>query len=921
MDENKYLIFLKERDKTAKIRSLQMRGKLYVVRFVDSPKEYTYALRDVEVLASRAVTDVALDHQVYHGDTPIAGVERVVDFGPKVRLISNRGVKKVYDAHAIRVERTGVSSASGERVIEYWSEIAKYASVSDRASRSDTFLQKQFDRLKPFISSRSVLAAYLNHAQVLVAPSNSLDTVFPFRFNLSQREALNNALRSQISIIEGPPGTGKTQTILNILANLVMHNKTVAVVSSNNAATQNVQDKLDAQGYGFLAAALGNATNRKRFFEDPPVADVADWDTEDDREGLSKELAELNLQITHLMETERERAKLQHELSAYQLEQEHFETFYQGNDVDETKVPSFRRPTPNRLLSFLKDLRSMSGNDNISFLRRLLQWFRYGFISSKRIAERADILFYIQRKYYKSKIEQMTRQIAQLDRRMSQESFASLLPRHHEISEQLFRQHLRDKYKNRPNSSYSPVNYKRQFQQFIQTYPIVLSTTHSLRNCIPDNFLFDYVIIDESSQVDLVTAALALSCGQNAIIVGDTKQLPQIVDMRIQPRISVPEQVIGTPYDYFQHNILSSMLSLYGDSLPRVMLREHYRCHPKIIDFCNQKYYGGQLIPFTTEQKGDKPLLIYRTAQGNHMSRSSHGSKGRFNQRELYVIENEVLAGHQKETRHYGDIGFATPYRKQVEKATSQLDGAIEKDTIHKYQGREKRVMILSTVLDGSSAGRRGLAFVNDPCMINVAVSRAQERLILVTDHAMFRDTGSEIGDLLRYMEYSTLDENIIDSEIVSVFDLLYRDYSEKLVGLSRRVKKRSKYDTENIMRALIQDILHEVGYNGLACAEQVFIRNLFRDLNKLTRVESCYVKNGSSVDFVVYRKLDKVPVLAIEVDGFTYHENNPEQLKRDHMKNNIFATYGLPLLRLSTTGSDERQRICKELDGILSIH
>lgn len=703
MDENKYLVFLKGKDKTAQVSSLHTTGQVVLVRFVDSAKEYNYALRDVEVRESHGVTHVANDEMVYQGDMPITGVQTVVDFGTKVRLILERGISKVYDASAIRVEKTGVNTPILERIIEYWGEIAKCVSVSDNSvASSDTFLKKQFDPLKRFISSRSVLATYLNHAPVRVEPSSSSDTVFPFRFNLSQREALNNALRSQISIIEGPPGTGKTQTILNILANLVLHNKTVAVVSSNNAAVQNVQDKLDAEGYGFLVAALGNAANRKQFFENPPQADVSGWVTEENsREPLPKQLKQLNRHISHLMKVERERAKLQHQLAAYRLEQAHFETFYNTTNMDSTTEPSFFRPTPNRLLSCLTDIRSSTGQSTgqtkMPFLRQLLNFFRYGFITSRRTLQNSDVLLHLQFKYYQSKVEQLTRKIARLDNQLSRESFARLLSRHGEISERLFRQQLHDKYQNMTVFRFSPVNYKLQFEQFVKTYPIVLSTTHSLRNSIPENFLFDYVIIDESSQVDLVTAALALSCGQNAIIVGDTKQLPQIVNERIQCKISISDQLTGTAYDYFQHNILSSMLSLYGDELPRVMLREHYRCHPKIIDFCNQKYYDGQLIPFTTENEGDTPLLIYRTAQGNHMNRLSHGRKGRFNQRELDVIENEVLRGIHTETLDYSDLGFTTPYRKQVEKASDQLVSAIEKDTIHKYQGREKRVMILST--------------------------------------------------------------------------------------------------------------------------------------------------------------------------------------------------------------------------------
>ena len=78
-------------------------------------------------------------------------------------------------------------------------------------------------------------------------------------------QAVKNALSNKISVIEGPPGTGKTQTILNIIANVVMKGKTVAVVSNNNSATDNVLEKLEQNGYGFIAAPLGKTDNKKEF--------------------------------------------------------------------------------------------------------------------------------------------------------------------------------------------------------------------------------------------------------------------------------------------------------------------------------------------------------------------------------------------------------------------------------------------------------------------------------------------------------------------------------------------------------------------------------------------------------------------------------------------------------------------------------
>jgi hypothetical protein len=74
-------------------------------------------------------------------------------------------------------------------------------------------------------------------------------------------------------------------------------------------------------------------------------------------------------------------------------------------------------------------------------------------------------------------------------------------------------------------------------------------------------------------------------------------------------------------------------------------------------------------------------------------------------------------------------------------------------------------------------------------------------------------------------------------------------------------------------------------------------------------------VKHHASVDFVVYNRVTNQPLLAIEVDGFAFHENNPEQLARDAIKDDILRAHQMPLLRLSTTGSGEHRRIRQALD------
>ena len=97
--------------------------------------------------------------------------------------------------------------------------------------------------------------------------------------------------------------------------------------------------------------------------------------------------------------------------------------------------------------------------------------------------------------------------------------------------------------------------------------------------------------------------------------------------------------------------------------------------------------------------------------------------------------------------------------------------------------------------------------------------------------------------------------------------------------------------------------------------SDQVLVRNLLPNLDRLTPRQLGFVQHRASVDFVVYNRVTNHPLLAIEVDGFAYHEDKPDQLVRDALKDEILRNHGLPLLRLPTTGSDEEDRIRRALN------
>lgn len=204
-----------------------------------------------------------------------------------------------------------------------------------------------------------------------------------------------------------------------------------------------------------------------------------------------------------------------------------------------------------------------------------------------------------------------------------------------------------------------------------------------------------------------------------------------------------------------------------------------------------------------------------------------------------------------------------------------------------------------------NSAKNRLTHFTDDPHLLNVAVSRAKNQLILVTSGNK-QKSNMNITDLIDYIAYQNCD--IKDSMVRSVFDYLYKQYEERRLNYFKNRSKHSKYDSENLMFELLKEIL--TSYSELDFITQYRLKYLIKDFSLLSSDEATFVNQSrTSVDFLIFNKVTKVPVLAIEVDGVKYH-NNPDQMKRDSMKNNIFKNYQLPLLRLATNGSGEEEKI-----------
>lgn len=804
-----------------------------------------------------------------------------------------------YNANRISIVQSATRSKESNNLFDYLNRIAETVGLT--TDEGINILAKSYSDIK-FIPNDSILANYLNRKQPTVHQISPLE-IFPFGFNLSQKEAVNKAFASSLSVIEGPPGTGKTQTILNIIANAVMNGQSVAVVSSNNSATKNVYEKLQKNGIEFIAALLGNSTNKKEFIDSQKdIPDLSFFNlTKKKKNNLKQTCKNLFHQLTTYLVQKNELALIKQELDNLTTEYKHF----QEDHFNEENTNNVIKIKTDKLLTLWVLVENQTvQKQNSTWWQKLLFWFRYGKNGMRLLNLAPDEAISIcQANYYPLKIAELESRQSALETSLHRFSFKSKMKEYSQLSMQLLKAALYKKYYRNKQEKYCLSQLRLKSKAFLKDYPIIMSTTYSLRNSLSEEITYDFVIIDESSQVDLATGALALSCAKRAVIVGDLKQLPNVVDDQMKTSTDAVFEQYSIPesYRYANHSLLASIIEIFPN-IPKTLLREHYRCHPKIIEFCNQKFYDNQLVIHTDYECEREPLIVYRTMPGNH-------ARANTNQRQIDMIIHEIIPAEKLED---ADLGIITPYRNQTNALQEAFRGTqIKADTVDKFQGRENEVIILSTV-DNEITD-----FTDNPNRLNVAVSRAIKQLIVVVNgNQNDKDNDLNINDLIHYIDYNNL--SIKDSKLCSIFDYLYKGYEQKRSEILSKSDIKSEFDSENLMYVLISNTLKQEQFSKYDVAIHYPLRSVIKDYSKLTDEEQRYARHFSThVDFLIYNKLGKNPILAIEVDGFEYHKAGTEQSERDKKKDAILAKYELPLLRFSTTGSGEKQKLIDKLTEI----
>lgn len=864
----------------------------YMVTFI-SGKTYPYNRMSLKFYTNPKTVDIK-DQDIYVDGQLYMDIKKMLKFDHYYKVFHQSGNTTI----SLNVRLKDKTTNSQTDIFNYYKDLSFHAQKLSNCSDSiQTFIYDQYQRITK-VNTESALFAFITGKHK--SYNNTFTPLFPFDFNQSQKKALMAALNNQVSIIEGPPGCGKTQVILNILMNLIYQDKKVAVVSNNNTAIQNIVDKLKESHLDFLCALLGNKENKSTFFleqfdisnQQQYIESFKGYDSNKFKQFI---LHANNQLLDTLHNKENELANLIIALEQINKEYDHYRVKFKEEIESNTK--KIKKRTSDEYLKakvFVESTKAWGFRNKFK-----LKWI-YN-ISPKLLVSTTTLVIRLENEFYKSKQSEISGNIQDIKDFLNRNDFKQIKSTYIEKSKGLLFEKLNQDYLQHRREIYNIDDYKWNFDEFTKQYPIILSTSHSLLSSIEKESLFDYLIVDEASQSELLSSVLALSAAKNIIVVGDSKQLDQIDDdglMEISKKLAVKYRVTSE-YVYNNNSLLGSVKQVFNQA-PVTLLKEHYRCHPTIINFLNQKFYDNELIVMTSNTM-KQPIELIQLVSGNHARKNPNGS-GMYSQREVDEVIT-YLKQHKMD-----DLGIITPFRIQAQKFIEHLGeyANIEADTVHRFQGRQKDVILLSTVvndLEKTEHNERLYDFINNPKLFNVALSRAKHKVIMIGSEGLFNSKNNHFSDFIQYARYQTDFTLLTKASVTSVFDILYEASNQQYQNSHKLII------TEKLILDLITEIIQS--YPDLKVSMHVSLHKIITDMVLFDENEQRYLSNHlTHVDFLIYNKITKTNLLAIEVDGIRYHEQNDKQVLRDSIKDKAFKISGIPLLRLKTNGSNERESI-----------
>lgn len=661
------------------------------------------------------------------------------------------------------------------------------------------------------------------------------------RVNLDQLLAIHHGLKYPLSYIQGPPGTGKTNTILNTITTAFFNEKTVLFASYNNHPIDSVFHQLRSMKYRGKHIPL-------------PIVRLGNMDKVEDALEDMRELYQQTVDIKVYANTlERNKGdKIQRTQQLSDLLKRYEETL----DLDERKEAIQRLLQSGQDFNFQVELQSRQLK-NVK-----LQMEKIGNIREEDAMPLIDddeeefrkYLYYTSAKYIQRLKE----------------------PKNQDLWDIVF---MEGSKKEQVKAFNRYLSQTENLKKFLRIFPVVITTCISAHRLGEPGAWFDMVILDEASQCNCAISLVPILRGESLMLVGDPQQLSPVIVLDQKNNQALKKRYgISKEYDYIKNSIYKTYLACDSVS-DEILLSYHYRCHEKIIDFNNKKYYNNKL-KIRSQSQETQPLVYMDMGESISYQKNTAPA-------EADKIIDYIMANREKK------IGIITPFTNQRDHINARLRESgimdIQCGTVHAFQGDEKDVILFSLAVTDQTFQKTYDWLKNNKELINVATSRAKEQLVLLASSKELSrlhqiDDSDDIYELVEYIK--TNGSSVVTPKSAATRALGIKPYSS---------------ETES---AFMETLSHALG-NILVSGRKYAIHR---------EVAISHVFDGSNVpedlfytgrfDFVVYEKAGRqkeIPVLAIELDGKEHIEDEAVR-QRDRKKARICRQYDFELIRVDNT-------------------
>lgn len=507
----------------------------------------------------------------------------------------------------------------------------------------------------------------------------------------AQQAALKNAAREQLSVLIGPPGTGKSYTIACIILERFLQGESVLLVTQNESAVDVVHDKLVEQLDISAQAIIRSGT--KNYHDE-----------------LKRKLADMLGSNSRVDELENHQAALQDIMQAIKQAENRF-------------IADANNAVTDGL--FMDDI--LGGKLKNHWLNRLKSWW------VMRRAERQQPLS-----------EQLS-QIHDLHDQRQATLAAHINQQYQTVLHDFLqenRQHL-VKFDSALRAKTSMGQKHRflnvDYELLLKALPIWLSSLSALHRSLPMKAgLFDLVIIDEATQCDIASCLPAIHRAKRVMVVGDPKQLRHLSFLSIKKQRQILDsfklQHLPVELNYRDQSMIDLAAAQVPSQNAVVMLDEHYRSMPAIIGFSNQQFYRNQLRVMTAKPSTAKKAAIRLLAVPHGVRENGVNVE---EVKRLIEKLSEILTFQQQlPTIHRQTIGIVAFFREQADAIQNVLLDQFDLQTLrqHKirastpygFQGEERDIMLLSCGVDvDTPAG--AYRYLNRPDVFNVSITRARD--------------------------------------------------------------------------------------------------------------------------------------------------------------------------------------------------